>query len=93
MNKTIDQKKINDFNNQVLVNNFLNKLKAIKKRLPKSCSFLALNKGTDGMIEILAIVHGEKYYYTAPFDYNYTEADSEELFNQLLIKCNSNVSI
>ena len=91
MNK-VPRKKDN-LNNRIIINDFLNKLKIVKSRLPKSCSFLSLNKDKDGVITILAIVHNEKYYFSAPFDYHYTEADSEELYTQLLTKCNSNVSI
>lgn len=93
MKETIDQKRRDNFNNQLILNIFTNELKTVKKRLPKSCSFLSLNKDKDGVVEILAVVHNEKYYFSAPIDYKYTKADSEELYNQLLIKCNSNVSI
>lgn len=63
-------------------------LNDIKSRLPKECSFLSPLK-RDGEYQAIAIVKGEEYRYTLPYDLNFTSSDIEELYNQIFKLCHT----
>jgi hypothetical protein len=62
-------------------------LKAIKKSLPKVCTYLSLYKRKDGDICIRAVIHKTDFYYTLPQDFNLTEASFERIRSLLFETC------
>ncbi len=66
-------------------------LKAIKKSLPKSCTYLSLYKRRDGDVCIRSVVNKTDYYYTLPQDFNLTEASFERIRSLILDECNKSL--
>ena len=63
-------------------------LKAIKKSLPKSCTFLSLYRRKEGDICIRSVVNKKDYYYTVPQDFSLTEASFERIHSLIIETCN-----
>lgn len=62
-------------------------LKAIKKSLPKSCTYLSLYKRRTGETCLKAVVNKTDYYYSLPQDFNMTEASFERIRSLVLENC------
>lgn len=62
-------------------------LKAIKKSLPKSCSYLSLYKRRSGETCLKATVKKNDYYYSLPQDFVLTEASFERIRSLILENC------
>jgi hypothetical protein len=62
-------------------------LKAIKKSLPKACTYLSLYTRKDGLICLRAVIHKNELYYSIPQDFNLTEASYERIRSLLFEVC------
>lgn len=63
-------------------------LKAIKKSLPRNCTFLSLYRRREGDLCIRSVVNKVDYYYTLPQDFSLTEASFERIRSLILETCN-----
>jgi len=63
-------------------------LKAIKKSLPKVCTYLSLYTRKEGDICIRTVIHKNELYYSIPQDFIFTEASYERIRSLLFEVCN-----
>jgi hypothetical protein len=62
-------------------------LRTIKKRIPKSCTFMSLIKTSEGEHLLKAMIKGDEYRYTLPQDLDMTQADYDRIENLITEKC------
>jgi hypothetical protein len=71
---------------------FAESLKKIKKNLPSKCTFLAPyipGKGEyKGVHMVRAHIGGDVFHYSIPQDFDFTNADIQELHTAILSDCN-----
>ncbi len=65
---------------------FRRNLTALKKVLPKACTYLSPYKTSNGDFVIKAIVNGNDYYFSTPENLVFTKADISELQRAILEK-------
>lgn len=66
---------------------FADIVRDIKKKLPKTCSFLSPLKTTKGILQVRAVIGNNEYRFTVPAALNFTDADIRKLQSSLLEKC------
>lgn len=62
-------------------------LRAIKKNVPRACTFISLIKTIEGEHLVKAMIKGEEYRYTIPQDLSMTSADYSRIETLILEKC------
>lgn len=62
-------------------------VKALKKSLPKYCTFLSPYADKSGEIYLKAVVNKKSIYLTIPQDFRFTEADIARITNLIETKC------
>jgi hypothetical protein len=65
-------------------------LKAIKKSLPKSCTYISLYKRKEGDTCIKAVVNKTQYFYSIPQNFILTESHFERIRSLILENCHVN---
>lgn len=63
-------------------------LRAIKKNVPKACTFISLMKTGEGEHLVKAMIKGDEYRYSIPQDLDLTQADYDRIENLITSKCN-----
>ena len=62
-------------------------LRAVKKNVPKACTFISLMKTSEGEHLVKAMIKGDEYRYTIPQDLSMTQAEYDRIQNLIIEKC------
>jgi hypothetical protein len=68
-------------------NIFNAELRAVKKNVPKACTFISLMKTSEGEHLVKAMIKGDEYRYTIPQDLIMTQAEYDRIQNLIIDKC------